>query len=120
METALGYVQDFWGLLLVVAAFIIYLVSQGRAKAGKILLSLMLRLEKQAEEYALQTGEEKFRFVVERGYQLLPEYIKMFITYRMFVELANELYEEAKSYLMSLDKKSIPVQIKNHKEIDHG
>lgn len=52
METALGCVQDFWGLLLVVAAFIIYLVSQGRARAGKMLLSLMLRLEKQAEEYA--------------------------------------------------------------------
>lgn len=64
----------------------------------------------------MQTGEEKFRFVVERGYQLLPKYIKMFITYRMFVELANELYREAKSYLSSLDKKSISVQIENRKE----
>ncbi|HHY27708.1 MAG TPA: hypothetical protein GX523_13385 [Desulfitobacterium dehalogenans] len=103
METALSYVQNFWGLLLVVAVFIIYLFSQGRAKAGKILLSLMLRLEKQAEEYALQTGEEKFGFVVERGYQLLPKYVKMFITYKMFVELANKLYEEAKNYLLNLD-----------------
>ena len=104
METLLGYAQDYWGLLLVVVAFIIYLISQGRAKAGRIVLSLMLRLEKQAEEYALQTGEEKFGFVVEKGYQLLPRYVRMVISYKMFEELAGKLYEEAKNYLLSLEK----------------
>lgn len=104
METVLSYAQEFWGLLLVVVVFIIYLVSQGRAKAGRIVLSLMLRLEKQAEEYALQTGEEKFGFVVEKGYQLLPRYVRLVISYRMFEELAGKLYEEAKSYLLSLEK----------------
>ncbi|AFL99779.1 hypothetical protein Desde_1354 [Desulfitobacterium dehalogenans ATCC 51507] len=118
METALGYVQNVWGLLLVVAAFIIYLLSQGRAKAGKILLSLMLRLEKQAEEYALQTGEEKFGFVVERGYQLLPKYVKIVITNKMFVELANKLYEEAKDYFLNLDEKPIQARVKDRKETD--
>ncbi len=104
METALGYVNQFWGLLLVMAVFIIYLISQGRAKAGQIVLSLMLRLEKQAEEYALQTGEEKFGFVVEKGYQLLPKYVRLVLSYKMFEELAGKLYEEAKSYLLSLEK----------------
>ncbi|SHN88503.1 hypothetical protein [Desulfitobacterium chlororespirans] len=104
METLLGYAQDYWGLLLVVVVFIIYLISQGRAKAGQIVLSLMLRLEKQAEEYAPQTGEEKFGFVVEKGYQLLPRYVRLMISYRMFEELAGRLYEEAKNYLSSLEK----------------
>ncbi len=104
METALGYVNQFWGLLLVMAVFIIYVISQGRAKAGKIVLSLMLRLEKQAEEYALQTGEEKFGFVVEKGYQLLPRYVRLVLSYKMFEELAGKLYEEAKNYLLSLEK----------------
>ncbi|SHN84723.1 hypothetical protein [Desulfitobacterium chlororespirans] len=104
METLLGYAQDYWGLLLVVVVFIIYLISQGRAKAGQIVLSLMLRLEKQAEEYALQTGEEKFGFVVEKGYQLLPKYVRLVLSYGMFEELADKLYDEAKNYLSSLEK----------------
>ncbi len=104
METALNHVQEFWGLLLVAVAFIIYLISQGRAKSGQIVLSLMLRLEKHAEEYALQTGEEKFGFVVEKGYQLLPRYVRLVISYKMFEELADRLYNEAKNYLVSLEK----------------
>ncbi|WP_018306362.1 hypothetical protein [Desulfitobacterium hafniense] len=120
METALGYVNQFWGLLLVMAVFIIYVISQGRAKAGKIVLSLMLRLEKQAEEYALQTGEEKFGFVVEKGYQLLPRYVRLVLSYKMFEELAGRLYEEAKNYLLSLDEKPIPAPIKERKETDPG
>lgn len=120
METALGYVHEFWGLLVVLVAFIIYLFSQGRAKAGKIVLSLMLRLEKQAEEYALQTGEEKFAFVVERGYQLLPRYVRLIISYKMFVELADKLYNEAKNYLLSLDQKPIQAPYQERKETDPG
>lgn len=112
METALGYIQNFWGLLLVVAVFIIYLISQGRTKAGKIVLSLMLRLEKQAEEYALQTGEEKFGFVVEKGYQLLPKYVRLVFSYNMFVELAERLYDEAKNYLSSLEEKALAAPVK--------
>jgi len=106
MEAVLGYIYQFWGLLLVVVVFIIYLISQGRAKAGQIILSLMLRLEKQAEEYALKTGEEKFSFVVEKGYQLLPKYVRMFISYKMFEEMAGLLYAKAKEYLLSLNEKT--------------
>ncbi|AFM02396.1 hypothetical protein Desde_4135 [Desulfitobacterium dehalogenans ATCC 51507] len=120
METALGYIQNFWGLLLVVAVFIIYLISLGRTKAGKIVLSLMLRLEKQAEEYALQTGEEKFGFVVEKGYQLLPKYVRLIFSYKMFVELADRLYDDAKNYLMSLEGKTLTAPVKDDKEADPG
>lgn len=49
-----------------------------------MVLLLILRLEKQAEEYALRIGEEK----LERGYQLLFKYVKMLITYSMFKGLA--------------------------------
>ncbi|WP_019851535.1 hypothetical protein [Desulfitobacterium sp. PCE1] len=120
METALGSIQNFWGLLLVVAVFIIYLISQGKAKAGKIVLSLMLRLEKQAEEYALQTGEEKFGFVVEKGYQILPKYVRLIFSYNMFVELADRLYDEAKNYLLNLEEKTLAAPVKEGKEADPG
>lgn len=120
MEAALNYAQDYWGLLLVAVVFIIYLISQGRAKAGQIVLSLMLRLEKQAEEYALQTGEEKFGFVVEKGYQLLPRYVRLVISYKMFVELADRLYNEAKNYLTNLNEKPIAAPVKERKETDPG
>lgn len=104
MNTVLSYLKDYWGLLLIVVAFCIYLVSVGRAQAKQILLSLMLRAEKEVEGYLFQTGDEKFSFVVTKGYELLPRYVRLIITYKMFEDMAQALYAKAKEYLYSLDE----------------
>lgn len=124
MDMLFGYLQDYWGLLLFVVAFCIYLVNIGRAEAKKVILSLMLRVEKDAEALLLKTGEEKLGFVVERGYQLLPPMIRAFITFTMFQDLANKLYVEAKNYLLSLDneenQKPKAQELQERKETDPG
>lgn len=124
MDIVLSYLQDYWGLLLIIVAFCIYLVSIGRAEAKKVILSLMLRVEKDAEALLLKTGEEKLGFVVDRGYQLLPPVIRAFITFTMFQDLANKLYAEAKRYLLSLgtedELKPKAQELQERKETDPG
>lgn len=124
MDTLFSYLRDYWGLLLFVVAFIIYLVSVGRAQAKQILLSLMLRAEKEVEGYLFRTGDEKFAFVVSRGYELLPRYVKLIITYSMFEDMARALYAKAKEYLFSLNiddgLKPIAEKLQERKETDPG
>jgi hypothetical protein len=98
VDILVGFLREYWGLLLIVVAFLIYLFSLGRAEAKQILLSLMLRAEKEVEGYLFRTGNEKFEFVVTRGYELLPRYVKFIITYSMFEEMAQALYNKAKEY----------------------
>lgn len=76
----------------------------------------MLRAEKEAEIMLFKTGDEKFVFVVDYGYQLLPAYVKMFITYKMFEDMAKSLYGSAKGYLLDLR----PVEIQENKVTDPG
>ena len=123
MEFVLGIIKDYWGVLILLVGALIFLVSQGKAKALQILLSLMLRAEKEAEEYLLQTGDEKFSWVVERGYQLLPKVVRLIITYGMFEQLAKSAYDKAKQYLLGLqstDDKPKEKEIQERKITDPG
>jgi hypothetical protein len=122
VDILIGYLKEYWGLLLLVVAFLIYLFSLGRAEAKQILLSLMLRAEKEVEGYIFRTGDEKFSFVVSRGYELLPRYVKLIITYSMFEDMAQALYNKAKEYLYSLDDGLKPKaeELQERKETDPG
>lgn len=103
MNVLLSGLQNYWGIILLVIGFVIFLVTQGRAKATQIILSLMLRAEKEAEGMVLKNGDEKFMFVVDYGYQLLPRNVRLFITYKMFEDMAKVLYASAKNYLLGLN-----------------
>jgi len=102
VDVFLSTLQQYWGIILFVICFVIFLVSQGREEAKKIILSLMLRVEKEAEALLLKNGDQKFMFVVSYGYNLLPKTARIFITYTMFESMANTLYASAKEYLISL------------------
>ncbi|HBV85749.1 MAG TPA: hypothetical protein DEF42_03620 [Desulfosporosinus sp.] len=104
MEVFISTLQNYWGIILFALCFVIYLITQGRSKAKQIILSLMLRAEKEAEALLLKNEDQKFMFVVDYGYQLLPARVKLFITYKMFTEMANSLYASAKNYLTGLNK----------------
>lgn len=97
-----GFFGAYWGMVLVAVVFAVYAVFQ-RGQAKQIILSLMLRVEKEAEALALATGDAKFAFVVEKGWELLPTGAKVFLPKVLFIELARTLYEQAKKYLLSLN-----------------
>lgn len=103
MDIVLSGLQAYWGLIIFVIGFVVFLVSQGKAKATKIILSLMLQAEKQAEALVLEVGDQKFSFVVSKGYELLPRAVRMVMTYSMFENMARTLYASAKNYLTELN-----------------
>ncbi|ADY57363.1 hypothetical protein Sgly_3095 [Syntrophobotulus glycolicus DSM 8271] len=98
----LPYLKEFVGIVFIVILFIAYTAITGKKQAVQIILSLMLRVEKEAETLALQNGGEKFSFVVEKGYSLLPASVRIFISCRMFEIIAESLYREAKKYLYDI------------------
>lgn len=98
MNTLISLLQSYWGIIVVTLCFVIYAVFQ-REQAKKIILGLMLQLEKEAETLVLSTGDAKFQFLVDKGYQLLPQGARVFITPAMFTSLAQSLYDGAKKYL---------------------
>jgi len=99
IQTITTLAQTYWGIIAVVIFFGFYSIFHWQ-NAKKIILSLMLQLEKEATTLALTTGDAKFQFVVDKGYQLLPQGARMFITPAMFTSLAQSMYDQAKKYLV--------------------
>jgi hypothetical protein len=103
--------QVYWGVIAVVLGFGIYAIFQHQ-NAKKIILGLMLQLEKEAETLALATGDAKFQFLVDKGYQMLPQGARMFITPAMFRSLAQNLYDQAKKYIVDyIPKTSTHIEV---------
>lgn len=98
-QTFINLFQQYWGIISTILGFIVYALVQ-RENAKKIILSLMLRLEKEAENLALTTGDDKLEFMLEKGYQLLPANVKLFVPQATFNDLAKSLYDKAKGYLI--------------------
>ena len=98
-QNLINMAQNYWGFISVVLGFGGYAIFQ-RENAKKIILSLMLRLEKEAETLALNTGDEKLEFMTEKGYQLLPSSVRLFIPQATFNNLVKSLYNKAKGYLI--------------------
>lgn len=99
MAVFLFFLQNYWGFCLWAIGLVIILATRGKAEAAQIILSLMLRVEKEAESLLLQNGDEKFTYVVEYGYRILPKSARLLISYEMFENMANRIYVRAKSYL---------------------
>ncbi|MHB8125845.1 MAG: hypothetical protein ACYDEJ_09450 [Desulfitobacteriaceae bacterium] len=92
-----GFFFNYWVIVLIFVLFGAYWIFQ-RKKAEQILLGLMLRAEKEAEALLLQTGDQKFEWVIQKGWELLPEGARVFIPKLLFVEIAQTLYNKAKDY----------------------
>ena len=112
IQNLINIFQEYWGIISTILGFIGYALVQ-RENAKKIILSLMLRLEKEAEALALQTGDDKLEFMLEKGYQLLPSNVRLFVPQATFNELAKSLYVKAKSYLIVHQAKEVvkPVEV---------
>jgi len=93
---------SYWGIIIVLIGYAILFIFQ-RKTAEKLLLGLMLQVEKSAEALALQTGDEKFKYVCDKGYELMPSATKLLISKGVFINLAMQAYDKAKSYLKVLD-----------------
>jgi len=98
----MGTLTSYWGIIIVLIGYAILFIFQ-RKTAEKLLLGLMLQVEKSAEALTLQTGDEKFKYVCDKGYELMPSATKLLISKGVFINLAMQVYDKAKSYLEVLD-----------------
>lgn len=98
----MGTLTSYWGIIIVLIGYATLFIFQ-RKTAEKLLLGLMLQVEKSAEALALQTGDEKFKYVCDKGYELMPSAAKLLISKGVFINLAMQVYDKAKSYLKVLD-----------------
>jgi len=104
--TIINLLLPYWGIIAVALVFGGYVLFQ-RDNAKKIILSLIIRIEEEAESLALNSGADKFQFLVDRGYQLLPTAARLLITQKMFDSLAQSLYDTAKNYLIVAKPKEV-------------
>jgi len=98
IQTLTTLAQTYWGIIAVVLFFGFYSIFHWQ-NAKKIILGLMFQLEKESVTLAISTGDAKFQFVVDKGYQLLPQGARIFITPAMFESLARSMYDQAKKYI---------------------
>jgi len=93
---------------------LLYGISSGKKITTETLLSLMLRVEKDADDLLLENGDDKFHYVVEKGYQLLPRPVRLLINVRTFERIAATLYVQAKRYVLQVEENDFVNKIKTN------
>ncbi|MFC0213756.1 hypothetical protein ACFFK0_15090 [Paenibacillus chartarius] len=92
-----------------IAAFVLgvlYLILHrgiAMSQAKKTAMTLMLGAEKRAEQLILITGQDKFNWVVDKGYDMMPAALRMFISKPAFRTIVQDLFDNtvrmAKQYV---------------------
>ncbi len=105
-------VQQVIEIVLYVILIILYALSTGKKMTAQTLLSLMLRVEKDSDDLLLKDGNEKFNYVVEKGYMLLPKPVRLIVSPKTFERIAVILYIEAKRTLLKVEERDFKEKIK--------
>jgi hypothetical protein len=103
--------SQYWGIIVFLVGATMYVLTHkkiAKSYAKKKIASLMLSAEKGAEKLILENGQEKFDWVVDKGYDLMPSAVRVFIGKPLFKIIAQKLYDDAKVFI-ELHKKDIPV-----------
>ena len=80
IENIVSFASAWWGLLTVLLFIIVFALlrwEQFKAYATQFILLA----EERARQKALQTGQEKFQWVVTNGLLYMPTKLKIFITF---------------------------------------
>jgi hypothetical protein len=83
---------EYWGVILVVAALVIYYISAKNHTIIRI-LQYMLFIEKKASSYGMNVGSQKFQWVANK-YDNLPVIVRAVITKELYEMLIQELYDK--------------------------
>ncbi len=90
----LEILTQWWGIIGVVVMLVIcYFVYGLEATKGHV-KDLIFLAEKKAREKCLETGKEKFEWVVEHGYSYLPSGLKLFISKDLFAAIVQAVFDK--------------------------
>lgn len=92
LTEALQFLSNWWGLLFVLVVIVVMAVFR-RQTLKRIAIRLIFVAEERSRQYALRTGKEKFEWVVENGYGLIPPWLKLFVTKEMFSVIVQTVFD---------------------------
>jgi hypothetical protein len=101
---------QYWGIAALAVLGVAYFVTHKKialAYAKRKISSLMLAAEKGAEDLVLSNGQAKLQWVVDKGYDIMPSAVRLFISKPLFTTLVQILFNEAKG-LVESHKKAQP------------
>jgi bifunctional DNA-binding transcriptional regulator/antitoxin component of YhaV-PrlF toxin-antitoxin module len=107
-------IGQYLEIALYVILIILYALSTGKKITVQTVLSLMLRVEKDADDLLLKDGNDKLKYVVDKGYLLLPKPLRMVMSLKTFERLAVILYLEAKRTLLEVEEKEFKEKLKKN------
>lgn len=96
MELLQG-LSSWWGLLVAVLFLVGYAIYDWR-KAKKLIASMIFHAEERARELVLENGKEKFNWVKENTYPMLPKWIRFLLTEDMYKALIQKVFDELKEW----------------------
>lgn len=117
----LNYVLNHWSAISAVILFIISTIAgvkklklSAKDSAKAIASKLMFGLEKRVDEYLTSDiGKEKFKLVVESGYNLFTQKTRFFVSKPDFEKIVQGIHDEAIKFLEDQIKKNTPVVAPN-------
>lgn len=84
---------NYWGLIAAAILVAIYAVNDFE-KFKKKAAALIFVAEERAEEYVLETGTEKFEWVVENAYPYLPKWLKLALSESAFRAVIQYVFNQ--------------------------
>ena len=93
MGVALDFVLSWWGIIGIVILFLVELYFE-REVAVKRIRDLIFLAEEKGRKGVLKTGEQKFDWVLENGYDLLPPVLHLFLSRVLFAALVQAVFDK--------------------------
>ena len=90
----LDFLGQWWGILGVLVILVITYFVYGFEVAKGHVVKLIFIAEEKAREKCLETGRQKFEWVVENGYTYLPTALKLFITKELFAAIVQSVFDK--------------------------
>ncbi len=93
-----GFLAANWALIVTAVVSIGWVVMHRKTAVNYAKTHariFMLAAEKRAETLLLENGAAKFAWVVDRGYDILPAMVRIFISKPAFRAIVQALFDEA-------------------------
>ncbi|MCZ8512390.1 hypothetical protein O9H85_08080 [Paenibacillus filicis] len=109
-------INQYWGIVSVFLFGVVYVITHYQASiafAKKKAITLMLAVEKKAEQLALDNGQDKFNWVCDKGYDLLPSVVRLVVSKPLFKTIVQSLFDEAIAFAKQhqIEKQNIDIPV---------
>jgi hypothetical protein len=90
----LDFLSQWWGILGVVVLMVIAYFIYGFEVVKGHIVKLIFIAESEARKKCLETGKQKFEWVLETGYTYLPAALKLFISKELFALIVQGIFDK--------------------------